>query len=54
MGKSEQSTQHVCGLTELMQAKDWEKRPTEKAYYETLLPENLGTHCRKWPSGKKN
>ena len=23
-----------------------------KPYYKTLLSENLGTHCREWPSGK--
>ena len=33
----------------------WEKRPAEfKPYYETLLPENLGKHCREWPAGKAN
>ena len=23
-----------------------------KPFYETLLPENLDTHCREWPAGK--
>ena len=31
----------------------WEKRPAKfKPYYETLLPEDLGTHCCAWPAGK--
>ena len=51
MGQAKQSTQHVCGLTELKQ--DWEKHPVEfNPYYKTLLSENLGTHCREWPAGK--
>ena len=54
MGQAEQSIQHVCSLTELKQVRDWEKRPVEfKPYYKTLLSENLGTHCREWPAGKK-
>ena len=45
MGQEEQSMQHVCVLTELEQVRDWEKRPVEfKPYYQTLLPENLGSH----------
>ena len=53
MGQAEQSTQHVCNLTELKQVRDWEKRSVEfKLYYKTLLSENLGTHCREWPAGK--
>ena len=55
MGQAEQSIQHVCGLAELKQVKDWEKRPVEfKPCYKTLLSENLGTHCREWPAGKAN
>ena len=55
MGQAEQSIQHVCGLPELKQVRDWEKRPDEfKPYYKTLLSENLGTHCREWPAGKAN
>ena len=54
MGQAEQSIQHVCTLTELKQVRDWEKRPVEfKPYYKTLLSENLGTHCREGPAGKK-
>ena len=54
MGQAEQSIQYVCTLTELMQVRDWEKRPVEfKPYYKTLLSENLGTHCREWPARKK-
>ena len=46
VGQAEQSIQHVCGLAELKQVRDWEKRPVKfKPYYETLLSENLGTHC---------
>ena len=38
MGKAEQSTQHVCGLTDLKEVRDWEKRPAE------IKLENLGMH----------
>ena len=55
MGQAEQSIQHVCGLAELKQVSDWEKRPVEfKPYYKTLLSENLGTHCRERPAVKPN
>ena len=55
MSQAEQSIQHVCDRTELKLVRDWEKRPVEfKSYYKTLLPENLGTHCREWPAGKVN
>ena len=55
MGQAEQSIQHVCGLAELKQVRDWEKRPVEfKPYFKTLLSENLGTHCRERPDGKTN
>ena len=40
----------VCSLAEFKQARDWKKRPAE---FKTLLSENLGTHCREWPAGKK-
>ena len=37
----------MCGLAELKQVRNWEKRPAEfKPYYKTLLSEKLGTHCR--------
>ena len=53
MGQTEQSTRHLCGLVEFKQVRDWEKRPVEfKPYYQTLLSENLGMHCREWPAGK--
>ena len=43
----------MCGLTELKQARSRETHPIQfKPYYESLLPENLGTHCREWPAGK--
>ena len=29
MGQAEKSIQHVCGLAELKQVWDWEKRPVE-------------------------
>ena len=55
MDQAEQSIQHVCGLAELKQVRDREKRPAEfKPYYKTLLSENLGRHCREWPAGKAN
>ena len=55
MGKAEQSIQHVCGLAEIKQVRDWEKCPLElKPHYKTLLPENLGTHCLEWPARKVN
>ena len=55
MGQAEQSIQHECGSAELNQVRDWEKRPVEfKPYYKTLLSENLGKHCRKWPAEKVN
>ena len=55
MSQAEQSIQRVCGLTELKQVRDWEKRPAEfKPYYKTPLSDNLGTHCREWPAGKAN
>ena len=53
MNQAEQSIQHVCGLAELQQVSDWEKRPVEfKPFYKTLLSENLGTHCCEWPAEK--
>ena len=55
MGQAEQSIQHGCDLTELKQMREWEKYLAEfKPYYKTLLPENLGTHCRECPAGKIN
>ena len=55
MGQAEQSVQHVCILAELKQVRDWEKCPVQfKPYYKTLLSENLGTHCRKWPAETAN
>ena len=55
IGQAEQSIQHVCGLAELKQVRDREKRPVEfMPYYKTLLSENLGTRCREWPPRKVN
>ena len=48
-------SKYMCGLTQLKQIRDWEEHPVEfKPYYETLLPENLVTHCREWPARKAN
>ena len=53
--QAEQSIQHVCGLAELKQVRDWEKSPVEfKPYYKTLLSENLGMNCHEWAAGKAN
>ena len=48
--------QHVCGLAELKQVRDWgKKRSVEfKPYYKTLMSENLGTQCLELPAGKAN
>ena len=55
MDQAERLIQHVCGLAELKQVRDWGKFPAEfKSYYKTLLSENLGTHCCEWPAGKAN
>ena len=52
MGQAEQSIS-ACMRPHSAQARDWEKRPFEfKPFYETLLSENLGTHCREWPTRK--
>ena len=53
MGQAVDSILQVCQLTELKQTKEWERYPTRSRHlYETLLPENLGQHCREWPAGK--
>ena len=53
MGQAEESILQVCQLTELKQTKEWGKYPNRfRHLYETLLPENLGRHCREWPAGK--
>ena len=45
----------MCDLTDLKQARNWGKRPAAfKFYYNTMLPENLGTHCREWPAAQTN
>ena len=55
MGQAEQLIQHVRDLAELKQVRDWESRPAElKPNNKTLLPVNLGTHCREWPAVKAN
>ena len=53
MGQAEDSILQVCQLTELKQTKEWDKYPNRfRRLCETLLPENLGKHCREWPAGK--
>ena len=53
MGQAENSIVKVCQLTELKQTKEWERYPNRfRRLYETLLPENVGKHCREWPAGK--
>ena len=33
--------------------KEWERYPYRfRRLCETLLPENMGKHCREWPAGK--
>ena len=53
MGQAEDSILQVWQLTELKQTTEWERYPNRfRRLYETLLPENLGKHCREWPAGK--
>ena len=53
-GQAEKSLLQECQLTELKQNKEWGKYPTRLRHlYETLLPENLGRHCRESPAGKR-
>ena len=53
MDQAEDSILQVCQLTELKQTKEWERYPNRfRRLYETLLPENLGKHCREWSAGK--
>ena len=50
LGWVKQSTQY-CQLTEHKQTKEWERYPNLfRLLCETLLPGNLGTHCREWPA----
>ena len=52
MDQAENSILQVCQLIELKQTKEWERYPNRFwRLYETLLPENLGKHYRKWPAG---
>ena len=53
MGQAEDSILQVCQLTQLKQTKEWERYPNRfRRLYETLLPKNLGKHCRERPAGK--
>ena len=55
MGQAEDSILQVCQLRELKQTKEWERYPHRfRRLYKTLLPENLGKHCREWPAGKQS
>ena len=51
MGQAGDSTLQVCQMPELKQTKEWERYPNRfRRLYETLMPENLGKHCREWPA----
>ena len=53
MGQAEGSILQVRQLTEFEQTKEWERYPDWFQHLcETLLPENLGRLCHKWPAGK--
>ena len=53
MDQAEDSILQVCQLAELKQTKEWERYPNRfRRLCETLMPENLGKHCREWPAGK--
>ena len=53
MGQAEDSVLQICLLTELKQTKEWERYPNRfRRLSETLLPENVGKHCRERPAGK--
>ena len=42
-----------CQLTEQKRTKEWERYPNRfRHFYQVLLLENVGKHCRKWPGGK--
>ena len=52
-GWAKQNSQtNMCAASQSSsKVKEWAKRPDEfKPYYETLLPENIGTYCRGWPN----
>ena len=52
-GQTEDSILQVCQLSELKQTKEQERDPNRfRRLYETLLPEDLGKHCREWPASK--
>ena len=55
LGLAKQTTQYCKYASwELKPTKEWEKYPNRlRRLCETLLPENLGKHYRKWPAGKK-
>ena len=48
MGQAEQSIQHACGLAELKQVRDWEKRPVQALQQDSAVREPS------WPAGKAN
>ena len=51
----EWAKQNSQSSADLKQVRDWGKRPVGfKSCYKSLMPENLGTHCREWPAGKAN
>ena len=53
VGQAEDSILQVCHLTEPKKTKDWERHGNRfRRLCGTVLPENLGKHCREWPAGK--
>ena len=55
MAEAEQSIQQICQLTDLKSTKEWEEHPAAlKHLYRIKKPDNLGRHCREWPTGQTN
>ena len=54
MVQAEQSNQHVCGLVELKQVRDWKKTPigSQALLQTSSVREPTCTHCREWPIKK--
>ena len=45
----------MCAVRRAQASKGLKKRPVKfKPYYNILLSENLGMHCREWPARKAN
>ena len=55
MAEAEQSIQQICQLTNLKSTNEWEEHPAALNHlYRTMKPDNLGRHCREWPTGQTN